>query len=593
MPSPSADRSGERGAGRSAERPAERKPGTDLLRPLRESVPSSFQTRLSYAFVGVVALTLALVAPVVINRFDDYVRDQAIKDLALRQEGTARALTQLLATYTQGEVLVSDGAGGLTLADRARVFLSDPGMLAIANAMQADMRLSVGPTTRGVDGGEDKAVDPLPDGVFFAPLTAEPGPGLARDPTIQVAPFDQTIQANDYPDWGIRVELTAPYTSRASTVAAITGLLIVIAMIAFAIAVVVAALLSRRFTAPLRRLTEASRAIAEGDLASRVSPEAMGSGTLELIELADQFNTMADRLQDSVATIRRDRDRSRDFLADVSHELRTPIAALRTFTELLQGDAGASPETRAEFLESSAVQLERLDWLAQNLLDLSKLDSGLVLLDLRPEDIRATIESAVEQAEPAARRRGVALEVAMPDAPLRIRHDPPRVGQIVINLVGNAVKFTERGGMVRVAVGADPEVAGAARIEVTDTGVGIDAAELPRIFERFYRGSRANEARSSGSGLGLAIVKSIVDMHGGTIAVESRVGRGSRFVVTLPRDPREPLGPAADDAGSAPRQGAADASATAGEPTLETPSAGKVADSSPAELSGLNREAAR
>ena len=103
------------------------------------------------------------------------------------------------------------------------------------------------------------------------------------------------------------------------------------------------------------------------------------------------------------------------------------------------------------------------------------------------------------------------------------------------NLVANAVKFTPRGGSVSVDVAPTPD---GARIEVADTGVGIDATELPHIFERFYRGSRANEARGSGSGLGLAIVRSIVDMHGGTVEVESRVGSGSRFTVTLPRDPR-------------------------------------------------------
>jgi signal transduction histidine kinase len=560
---------------------ADRKPGSDFLRPLKESVPSSFQTRLTYAFVGVVALTLALVSPVVINRFDDYVRDQEVKDLQGRQDSTARFVEFLMEGLTGGQVVVAGDGGAATLNPVIREQLTDEVMRDLADFAQADVTIWFGVTEPGIDGRPEERVTPLPDARFAGSLTVPPGPGLAQDPTIQVGAKDHPVQGGIFPDWGIRVELSSPYTSRASTVAAITGLLIVIAMIAFAIAVVVAAILSRRFTAPLRRLTEASRAIAEGDLGSRVSPESMGSGTLELIELADQFNTMADRLQESVAIIRRDRDRSRDFLADVSHELRTPIAAIRTFTELLQGEAGARQETRAEFLESSAVQLERLDWLAQNLLELSKLDSGLVLLDLRPDDVRATVESAVEQVEPAARRRGVTISVSLPDAPLRIRHDPPRVGQIVINLVGNGVKFTDRGGTVRVIV--EPAADGAARIEVSDTGVGIAADELPRIFERFYRGTRSNEARSSGSGLGLAIVKSIVDMHGGTIAVESSVGHGSRFVVTLPRDPRESLDATTvvSVAESSPR-----------EPDREADDP-KVADSSPADLSGLNREGAR
>ena len=332
-----------------------------------------------------------------------------------------------------------------------------------------------------------------------------------------------------------------------------------------------AAALARRFTTPLRRLTEASRGLAEGDLARRVPTDAATAGSLELTELALQFNAMADRVQESVEIIRHDRDRSRDFLADVSHELRTPIAALRTFNELLQERAGEDPAARAEFLEASGVQLERLDWLAQNLLELSKLDSGLVLLDLRPDDLRATAEQAVEQAEPAARRRGVEIAIHLPEHPLRIRHDPVRVGQVVANLVGNAIKFTPRGGRIGVDVAA---TADGARIVVTDTGVGIAPDELPRIFERFYRGTPANEARGSGSGLGLAIVRSIVEMHGGTVAVESRLGAGSTFTVTLPRDPRT------TEAGRA-----AGALARTSDETL-------MADSSPSRAPGLNADAA-
>jgi len=328
-------------------------------------------------------------------------------------------------------------------------------------------------------------------------------------------------------------------------------------------------------TTPLRRMTDASRALAAGDLGSRIPRAEVRAGSSELVALAEQFNAMADQLEASVATIRRDRDRSRDFLADVSHELRTPIAALLTFNELLSDQAGDDPAARSEFLEASRVQLERLDWLAQNLLELSKLDSGLVLLDLRPDDLRAAVESAVEQARPAARRRGVALRLELAPAPIRLRHDPQRIGQVVTNLVGNAIKFTEPGGSVEVRV--EPAGDGGARIVVADTGVGIEPTELPRIFERFYRGSRANEARGSGSGLGLAIVRSIVDMHRGTVEVVSRLGTGTTFTVTLPADPRRE-----DDSGTS-------AVATEQEPEPSTDPS-KVVDSSPTGPPRLNRE---
>jgi signal transduction histidine kinase len=299
---------------------------------------------------------------------------------------------------------------------------------------------------------------------------------------------------------------------------------------------------------------------------------------------------MADRVEESVEMIRRDRDRSRDFLADVSHELRTPIAALRTFNELLKGNAGKDPAARAEFLESGGEQIERLDWLATNLLELSKLDSGLVLLDLRPDDLRAAIESAVEQAEGTARKRGVALNVNLPERPLRIRHDPQRIGQVVSNLVVNAIKFTPRGGAVEVTVAPAGE---GARIDVVDTGVGIDSAEMPHIFERFYRGSRANEARGSGSGLGLAIVRSIVDMHGGSIVVESRIGGGSRFSVTLPADPRLVAGtPAAQRADVASAAAAARRAGAANAHADDASGPDNMAETSPSEGPQVNPQPA-
>jgi two-component system sensor histidine kinase BaeS len=394
---------------------------------------------------------------------------------------------------------------------------------------QADVRIRLGMLVNG-------SFVPASNGEFDARQQDTPTTGQLREP-ITSDPLI-VVLSSETPPYAIEVTLSNPFTYRAAAIANVTGLLAVIGLGALLVAVVVAAMLARRFTTPLRRLTEASRDLAEGDLARRVPAEALGSGSAELTELALQFNAMAERLQESVDIIRGDRDRSREFLADVSHELRTPIAAMRTFNELLVEGAADDPITRNEFLEASRVQLERLDWLAQNLLELSKLDSGLVLLDLRPDDVRSAVEQAVEQATPTARRRGVNLSIHLPNQPIRVRHDPVRVGQVVANLVGNAIKFTPRSGDVRVEVRAGPD--SGAVIEVADNGVGIDPRELPRIFDRFFRGSRASEARGSGSGLGLAIVRSIVEMHGGTVVVESRLGGGSTFTVTLPAQPYLP-----------------------------------------------------
>lgn len=544
-----ADARGADGAPASARSPETRRRGP---------VPQSFQTRLTFAFMAVVALTLTLVAPVLVIQLDNFFRQQEEAALQERADATAEILVLFIARAIgddQAVVAIDRTTGRYVLNPTVTSLIEDAGLLqTVADEVAlATVKVEFGPATLDTDGTMVPTADP--DLAFEVRTRASPGRGQNRDPAINPASASAG-RANPTQDWGLQATLSEPYTSRATTLASINGLLLLMASVAFLIAVLVAAFLAHRFSVPITRLTDTSRRLAEGDLGSRVATDDLSSGTLELRTLSTQFNQMADRLEESVEIIRRDRDRSRDFLADVSHELRTPIAAMRTFVELLQGPAGVDPAARSEFLASSATQLDRLDWLAQNLLELSKLDSGLVLLELRPDDIRGTIESAVEQHLAAAERRGVGLTVALPDRPLRISHDGPRIGQVVGNLVGNALKFTERGGDVRVSAQGDAD--GGARIEVTDTGVGIPSPELPRIFDRFYRGAADNEARSTGSGLGLSIVKSIVDMHHGTIVVESRVGHGSRFVITLPRDPRQAGGAEPVDPGAAGRTPAAE-----------------------------------
>ncbi|HEX7949027.1 MAG TPA: HAMP domain-containing sensor histidine kinase [Candidatus Limnocylindrales bacterium] len=504
------------------------------LRQLRHLAPRTLQARLTAAFAAVVASTLILVALFVINRVGAYFDQQQQDDLTARAQGVASyviLIAQSTGSIRAGHAVVSaDG-----LVDPAVILelnRSEQQRIVADNLARADVRFRLGLIENG-------SFVPAAGGAFSATELAPPEPGQTRE---QLSSEPLVVRVGSAPvPYGVEVTLVNPYTFRASAMANIAGLLAIIGLVALAVAVLVAATLARRFTTPLRRLTEASRDLAEGDLARRVPAESVRDGATEVLELGLQFNMMAERLQESVDIIRRDRDRSREFLADVSHELRTPIAALRTFNELLVEGAADDPTTRAEFLESSRAQLERLDWLAQNLLELSKLDSGLVLLDLRPEDLRATVEQAVEGAATAARRRSIELTLDVPDEPVPVRHDPVRMGQVITNLVGNGLKFTARGGHVRVHVERLPD---GAAISVADDGVGIDSAELPRIFDRFFRGARASDARGSGSGLGLAIVKSIVEMHGGSVSVDTHLGRGSTFRVTLPTVP--PLDGVAD-----------------------------------------------
>jgi signal transduction histidine kinase len=551
-------------------------------RALRRLWPRTLQGRLTLGFAGVVALSLLLVTVFVLYRLDDEFRSQEIADLDARTRLVA-AYIDFFATYAAGgePVILADNSinpqVAAALRDRTR-------QVFIANLLsESDVDVTFG--SQSLANGDEPALVAATGGAFHFTAEEPNRPGLSKEPLIGQPYLRQTTG----PNFGLVmvVRLSNPYTFRQTAIDNVTTVTAAVGVLALGIAVIVAAAMALRVTTPLRRLTETSRALAEGDLASRIPRADVRAGSSELAELATQFNAMADRVEESVALIRRDRDRSRDFLADVSHELRTPIAALLTFNELLTERVTDDPAARAEFLASSRVQLERLDWLAQNLLELSKLDSGLVLLDLRPDDLRVAVESAIEQARQAADRKGIALDLELAPAPIRIRHDPQRIGQVVTNLVGNAIKFTEPGGAVEVRVA--PADDGGGTIEVADTGVGIEPAELPLIFDRFYRGTRANEARGSGSGLGLAIVRSIVDMHHGTVEVESRLGAGTRFRVVLPQDPRRDDDPAATP--NAPVE-TIPVGTPGGHGAPDVPGAGKMADSSPSGAPRLNRDTA-
>jgi signal transduction histidine kinase len=352
--------------------------------------------------------------------------------------------------------------------------------------------------------------------------------GLLPDPDVQPRGYSQSFQLTPTLRIDLTFRVTDSYTNRASTLRSVTGTLLGASLAALVVSLIVGTLAARRLTGPLARLRRASSRFAQGDLDER----APGFAIVEVDELGQQFNVMADRLSDSVRMLEADRDRLREFVADVSHELRTPIAALRTFTEL-QRDGQLEEDQRHEFLERSTEQINRLEWMSNNLLDLSRIDSGIFPLDMRLGDLRDPVRSAVEAQAEIAEGRGIAVVSRVPTSPVMLRFDRERILQLLGNLIGNALKFTPRGGEVIVEL---TDAADAAALRVHDSGPGIPEAELPRVFDRFFRGTNVGEARASGSGLGLAIARSIVEMHGGRIEVASVVGSGSTFTITLPRE---------------------------------------------------------
>lgn len=375
-----------------------------------------------------------------------------------------------------------------------------------------------------------------PDGSLAANASPDPSTdaelrsqGLRPDPDVRDQSVTKTLA--DMPGLSRPITFTIvvsmPYTSRLATLDSVRGTLIFTGLIALVVSLVVGVLVARRMTTPLARLRRVSSRLAQGQLDER----APRSDIVEIDDLAQQFNVMADRLSESLRLLEADRDRLREFVADVSHELRTPIAALRAFTEL-QGDGQVDEATRREFLARSSEQISRLEWMSTNLLDLSRIDAGIFPLDMRLGDLRDPIRSVVEAHAELAEQRGVSLISEVPSEPVMLRFDRERIVQLLTNLVGNGLKFTPRGGDVRVSLTDEPE---GATLEVRDSGPGILAAELPHVFERFFRGTNVGDARASGSGLGLAIARSIVEMHDGRIEVATAPGQGSAFIVRLPR----------------------------------------------------------
>jgi two-component system phosphate regulon sensor histidine kinase PhoR len=229
----------------------------------------------------------------------------------------------------------------------------------------------------------------------------------------------------------------------------------------------------------------------------------------------------------------------RDFVANASHELRTPLTSVRGFVEALEDGALEEPQTARRFLGKIRTHADRMAALVDDLLELSRLESGQ-----RPPEWTDTVPAALAEevvasvADLAARKR-IALACSDRGAP-GVRSDPERIRRILENLVDNAVKYTPDGGRVDVAAAAGPD--GSALVEVADDGPGIAPEHLERIFERFYRVDKARSRALGGTGLGLSIVRHLADSIGATVSVESHPGRGTRFTVRIPSAPQEPGG---------------------------------------------------
>ena len=376
------------------------------------------------------------------------------------------------------------------------------------------------------------------------------------------------------------VEIVTTFTRTRLALGTIRLSLYVIVALVFVVGLLIGAPLTSVALRPLSRVTQAARRVAAGDLSQRVR---LDHGDDEIGQLGATFDVMVARIEAAFGARRRSEERMRQFIADASHELRTPLTSIRGYTDVLLRGAKDDPETTERVLLATRREAERMSRLVNDLLTLARLDTGRPL-ETRPVDLLALAGECVDQARILAGQREVLMRTDGRGR-LMVVGDPDRLKQVVLVLLDNALKYGRQtpDGWARLSVGRH---AGQAIITVEDNGPGIAPDDLPRIFERFYRAERAARVRrmtgapasassttqpagqlagqsptpgaprAEGSGLGLAIAQAIARAHGGELTVQSALGSGTAFTLTLPLSPpaAPPLAPPPTTA--APRPGA-------------------------------------
>jgi signal transduction histidine kinase len=275
-------------------------------------------------------------------------------------------------------------------------------------------------------------------------------------------------------------------------------------------------------------LNQAAKEIAQGNLNVRVPV----TGRNEMAELAHTFNEMAEQLEAAARKQRELDTLRRDLVAWVGHDLRTPLTSIRVLLEALADGVVDDPTTVQRYLQTAQRQIRSLSVLIDDLFEMAELDAGGLGLEQHPNSISDLISDTLESFSALAAQQDVTLEGSVEPGIDPVYMDAGKIGRVLANLVSNALQHTPAGGTVQMLALGEAE---GVRVEVRDTGEGINPRDLPHIFDQFYRGEKSRSRDTGGSGLGLAIAKGIVEAHGGRVGVESSPSEGTRFFFTLPK----------------------------------------------------------
>jgi signal transduction histidine kinase len=511
---------------------------------------SSLRTRLTFSHLAVIALAMSLSAFLLLSFLERYFIEAAEESLQAQARITAQALIPGALTWELGADIAAPNvelapafntvqqqqlsnlalqAGNVdlpadapSLADVDLAYLSD-----------ASLQLSTQLTTRivildeqggvlvdsGLDDQEPRGVDLGADPLVARALGGEYASRIYEADGESVMQVVLPAFAADRLV-GV-VYLSQPLSDVTEVLRDLRTRLVLATAIALALSALVALLLSRAISSPLRRLTAAAGSVALGQFDQQVP-----------VNSRDEVGRLSQAFNDMTARLRAARQMQVDFVADVSHELRTPLTSVKGTVETLRDGAVDDPQVRDQFLATIESETDRLIRLVNDLLLLSRVDSEALNLRREAVDLQQLIEVASDRMASQAAARAVAVKVeASSDVP-EVWVDPDRTEQVLVNLLDNAIKYSRPGGTVMVSVGFEGD--GMVSVQVQDNGIGIPADDLDRIGQRFYRADRARSRAEGGSGLGLAISQALVKAHGGRLWLESEEGAGTTVHFTLP-----------------------------------------------------------
>lgn len=313
----------------------------------------------------------------------------------------------------------------------------------------------------------------------------------------------------------------APIDSIYASLDSVRNMLILAGVGAIFLAIGFTFFFTRKLTTPLLKMEEATRNIAHGDLKTRVYVESKD----EIGSLAEAINYLAIEL-DKYQTNRS------EFFANISHELRTPLTYLGGYVKAIRQGLYQSEEEKDQYLSIIERETKRMTQLVNDLFELSKMEEGKLEFHFENIDLYEVVQSAILKTELKAKEKGIEIFLKSPINPPSVNLDGFRTEQIVINLLENAIRYTEKGSITVGISAMDQKI----KISIEDTGLGIPKEDLPFLFERFYRVEKSRSRKTGGTGLGLSIVKSLVQLQQGEIHVKSQLGKGTSFILTFPAD---------------------------------------------------------